>query len=169
MAREIERKFLVEELPGWLEKCERAEIEQGYLAIEADAEVRLRRAGEELTLTVKRGEGEDRGEYEVALAPEQMDSLWEACAGRRLRKRRYLVPLDDDLRAEVDVYAGALQGLRVAEVEFPSAERAAAFRPPAWFGRELTGVRRFANQALAVEGMPEGIETGARAEAGDGG
>lgn len=168
MAREIERKFLVEELPGWLEECERVEIEQGYLAIDADAEVRLRRAGEELTLTVKRGAGEDRGEYEVALSPEQMDLLWEACAGRWLRKRRYAVRLDEDLLAEVDVYAGGLEGLRVAEVEFPSAERAAAFRPPDWFDREVTGVRRFANQALAVEGMPEGMGAGAEAGGRDG-
>jgi CYTH domain-containing protein len=160
MAREIERKFLVEELPPGLEDREPVEIEQGYLAIAADAEVRLRRAGEELTLTVKRGAGEDRDECEVRLDPAQIEALWEACAGRRLRKRRHLVPLPGGLRAELDVYGGGLEGLRVVEVEFPSREAADAFAPPPWFGRELTGDRRFANQALAVDGAPAGVYGG---------
>jgi adenylate cyclase len=160
MAREIERKFLVEELPARLEDHERVEIEQGYLAIAEDAEVRLRRAGSECTLTVKRGSGEDREEYEVPLEAAQLEPLWEACAGRLLRKRRHLVPLEGGLRAELDVYAGRLDGLRVVEVEFPSAARAGAFRPPDWFGRELTGDRRFANQALAVDGAPAGLYGG---------
>jgi CYTH domain-containing protein len=43
MATEIERKFLLSEAPAWLGECESAEIEQGYLAIAPDAEVRVRR------------------------------------------------------------------------------------------------------------------------------
>ncbi len=155
MAQEIERKFLVEELPPGLERHDRVEIEQGYVALAEDAEVRVRRAGPAAgTLTVKRGSGEAREEYEVALGAEQLEALWPACAGRRLRKRRHLVPLDGGLRAELDVYAGRLEGLTVVEVEFPSPERAAAFRPPAWFGRELTGDPRFANRALALDAGP---------------
>lgn len=164
MAAEIERKFLIDRLPPRLQEQERVEIEQGYLAIDPEAEVRLRRAGADCTLTVKRGAGESRKEYEVSLDPAQAEALWEACAGRRLRKRRYLVALDGDLRAELDVYAGELEGLRVVEVEFPSAERAAAFEPPDWFGRELTGDRRFANQALAVDGAPPGVYGGEQRE-----
>jgi CYTH domain-containing protein len=162
MPREIERKFLVERSPPGLDECERVEIEQGYLALAEDAEVRLRRAGEALTLTVKRGEGRDRGEFEVPLAPAQFAPLWEACAGRRLRKRRHLVPLEGGLPAELDVYAGALAGLRVVEVEFPSLAAAEAFRPPPWFGPELTGDRRFANRSLAVDGAPAGVYRGQR-------
>ena len=157
MALEIERKFLIEEPPAWLGEHQGVEIEQGYLAIGEQAEVRIRRADGACTLTVKRGEGESRQEVEVPLEPEQIEPLWEACGERRLRKRRYLVPLDGGLRAEVDVYRGRLEGLAVVEVEFPDEARAAGFEPPAWFGRELTGDRRFANQALAVDGVPEGV------------
>lgn len=157
MALEIERKFLIEEPPAWLGEREALEIEQGYLALEEEAEVRIRLAGADCTLTVKRGEGESRQEYEVALEPGQIEPLWEACGGRRLRKRRHLVPLDGGLRGEVDVYRGELEGLAVVEVEFRSPEEAAAFEPPAWFGRELTGERRFANRALAVDGAPGGV------------
>ncbi|HEX2391549.1 MAG TPA: CYTH domain-containing protein [Solirubrobacterales bacterium] len=160
MPREIERKFLVEELPPGLEDCERIEVEQGYLALAEDAEVRLRRAAEDLTLTVKLGAGEDRGEYEVQLSAAQMDALWEACEGRRLRKRRHRLPLEGGLRAELDVYLGELDGLRVVEVEFPSERSAGEFAPPPWFGRELTGDRRFANRSLAVDGAPPGVYGG---------
>jgi adenylate cyclase len=160
MACEIERKFLVEEPPPGLEDREGVEVEQGYLALDEDAEVRLRRAAEELTLTVKRGSGEGRGEYEVKLSAAQMEALWEACEGRRLRKRRYRLPLTGGLRAELDVYLGELAGLRVVEVEFPSERDAREFAPPSWFGRELTGDRRFANRSLAVDGAPGGVYRG---------
>lgn len=156
MAAEIERKFLLEELPAELDQRESVAIEQGYLAVAGAVEVRLRRAGEARTLTVKRGAGERREETEIELGEEQFAPLWEACANR-LAKRRHRVPLGDGLTAEVDVYAGALSGLAVAEVEFPDDATARGFRPPPWFGRELTGDRRFANQSLAIGGMPSGV------------
>jgi CHAD domain-containing protein len=57
--------------------------------------------------------------------------------------------------AELDTYSGALDGISVVEVEFESETQADGFRPPAWFGRELTGDRAWANQTLAAEGRPE--------------
>ena len=57
--------------------------------------------------------------------------------------------------AELDVYAGDLEGVTVVEVEFESDQQAAGFGPPAWFGRELTGDRAWANQELATAGRPE--------------
>jgi CYTH domain-containing protein/CHAD domain-containing protein len=159
MAAEIERKFLIERPPPDLERHQSVEIEQGYLAVSDEAEVRLRRAGGELTLTAKRGSGEQREELEVELSEEQFAELWSGCGEDRLEKRRYRLPLPEDLTAEVDVYAGELQGLAVAEVEFPTEESAHAFQPPPWFGRELTGDHRFANQALAIGGMPSDVSS----------
>lgn len=154
MSSEIERKFLLEHLPAELDQSPSTDIEQGYLAIARDAEVRVRRRGEAFSLTLKRGEGEEREEIEIELDRRRFEALWEATDGSRLTKRRYLVPLGEGLNAEVDVYFGSLAGLRVAEVEFPSREAAASFRPPEWFGREVTGDRRYANQGLAVAGIP---------------
>jgi CYTH domain-containing protein/CHAD domain-containing protein len=150
---EIERKFLVTEMPR--AESGSTSIEQGYLALDRDTEVRLRRAGDELFLTAKGGHGEVREEVEVSIDPESFAALWPLTAGRRVRKVRHYVPLGHDLRAEVDVYEERLDGLRTAEVEFDSAEAARAFTPPPWFGRELTGDRRYANQTLATLGLPE--------------
>jgi CYTH domain-containing protein/CHAD domain-containing protein len=153
---EIERKFLVTEMP-------RAEsgstaIEQGYLALDENTEVRLRRAGDELFLTAKGGHGEVREEVEVSIDPKSFEALWPLTAGRRVRKLRHYMPLGDDRRAEVDVYEDGLDGLRTVEVEFDSEDASRAFTPPPWFGRELTGDRRYANQTLATEGLPAEVE-----------
>jgi CYTH domain-containing protein/CHAD domain-containing protein len=149
---EIERKFLVDEMPR--AESGQTVIEQGYLALDERGEVRLRRKGGELLLTAKTGHGEVREEVEVPLEPRAFEALWPLTAGRRVRKVRHYVPLRDELRAEVDVYAGALDGLRTAEIEFESIEQADSFRPPSWLGAELTGDERYANQSLATQGLP---------------
>lgn len=151
---EIERKFLVEEMP----RAESAEatIEQGYLALGDATEVRLRRIDGELLLTAKSGHGEVREEVEVAIEPAAFEALWPLTAGQRVRKVRHYVPLGGGLRAEIDVYAGALDGLRTAEVEFDSRAQAERFVPPPWLGAEVTGDERYANQRLATQGLPAG-------------
>ena len=77
-------------------------------------------------------------EVERQLDADEAEALWPHTAGRRLEKRRHRVPLGDVV-AEVDVYGGALDGLLVVEVEFPSEAAAAAFVAPPWFGEEVTG------------------------------
>ncbi len=163
MAAEIERKFVLAGRPAVLDGAARTAIEQGYLAIADQVEVRLRRTETERTLGVKVGRGEAREEVEVELAAGAFERLWSLTAGRRLRKVRSLVPLDAPFVAEVDEYAGELSGLIVAEVEFPNEAAARAFVPPAWLGREVTGEDAYANRSLAVDGLPTG-----RPEAGEG-
>lgn len=149
---EIERKFLVTEMPR--AESGRTEIEQGYLALGEEREVRLRRAGDELFLTAKSGAGEVREEVEVRIDPQAFAALWPLTAGRRVRKVRHYVPIGEGRRAEVDVYDEALDGLRTAEVEFDSLADADRFTPPPWFGAELTGDPSYANHSLATEGLP---------------
>lgn len=149
---EVERKFLVDEMPADFALGRGVEISQGYLAVGDDAEVRLRRKGARHFLTVKAGSGLARSEYEVALDPEQFECLWPATVGRRLSKTRYEVPVGV-LTAELDEYTGELAGLMTVEVEFSSVAEASAFNPPEWFGRELTDDPRFANRRLAVDGL----------------
>jgi CYTH domain-containing protein len=149
---EVERKFLVPEPPD-LGGAEAVEIDQGYLAIGSDAEVRLRRKGDTLLLTAKRGGGLSREEAEVELDRDAFERLWPLTEGRRLHKRRHLVP-HGDLAIEVDVYARGLEGLVVAEIEFDSEEAARAFVPPEWLGEDVTGDERYLNETLATAGAP---------------
>lgn len=153
---EIERKFLVDELPADLAEHPSGEIDQGYLAITDDGvEVRIRSYGGRSLLTVKSGGSEERVEEEIEIGERRFHSLWPLTEGRRISKRRYLVPSGAGAPIELDVYAGALSGLVTAEVEFDSAAAAAAFTPPAWLGREVTDEPGYKNKRLALDGRPE--------------
>jgi CYTH domain-containing protein len=151
---EIERKFLVAELPDDLGRHPAEPIEQGYIAFEGPVEVRLRRRAGRALLTVKSGSGRVRVEEEFEIDARRFGSLWPLSEGRRVSKTRHLIPGDGGLTIELDVYTGDLEGLVVVEVEFESEERSDAFEPPGWFGPEVTDDLRYANRALAVDGVP---------------
>jgi CYTH domain-containing protein len=152
---EIERKFVLAQPPSGLDEHQHARIEQGYLALDPNGtEVRVRRRGDDRTLTIKSGSGLVRTEDESALEAPRFDALWALTDGRRVVKTRYLVELEGGRTAEVDVYEGDLDGLVTAEVEFESEPASEAFAPPEWLGTEVTGDKRYANRALAVEGLP---------------
>ncbi|MBN1528612.1 MAG: CYTH domain-containing protein [Thermoleophilaceae bacterium] len=154
---EIERKFLVTGAPpDDLDQHPSDEIRQGYLAVADDGtEVRVRARGGDYTLTVKSGPSRTRVEEEIEIDERRFESLWQLTAGRRIEKRRHLVP-SGDLSIELDVYAGDLDGLVTAEVEFESADQAEAFDPPPWIGTEVTGDGGYSNQSLAAHGRPRG-------------
>ena len=153
---EIERKFLVDAVPDDLDGGRSSSIEQGYVAIDADgSEVRIRRRDGASTLTVKSGGGLARVEEELAIDDAAFERLWPLTAGRRIEKVRHVIPTDvPGVEIELDEYRGDLDGLLVAEVEFPGEDEAHAFTPPPWFGADVTDDRRFKNQRLAVVGRP---------------
>ena|SRR5437868_3424860 len=150
-SREIERKFLIKGLPAKILSFRHFPIAQGYLASEPGSRhVRLRKKGKIAFLTFKAGRGTARQEREIRLSPQQFAMLWPATRGRRLRKTRYEIPWKN-LKIEVDVYRGRNHGLVVAEVEFPNRAGCRRFKPPGWFGREITGEKRYSNVRLARE------------------
>jgi adenylate cyclase len=149
---EIERKFRIRDVPAALGDGMR--LRQAYLAVDGDVEVRVRDEGGTHVLGVKGGSGLERSEVEVEIDLATFATLWDLASSRRIDKTRYRLPVGDHT-AEVDVYAGALEGLVVAEVEFASREDAEAFTGPAWFGEELTGDSRWSNARLATDGPPD--------------
>ena len=150
-SREIERKFLIKRLPLEMLRLRHFQIAQGYLANEPGGRhVRLRKKRKTAFLTFKVGRAAAREEREIRLSPKQFATLWPATAGRRLRKTRYEIPWKN-LKIEIDTYHGRNHGLMVAEVEFPSHASCHQFKPPRWFGREITGGKRYSNVRLARE------------------
>jgi adenylate cyclase len=155
MNQEIERKFLVKELPENLSKYPSTEIIQGYLAITEDAtEVRVRKKGDRYFLTVKSGFGLQRQEVEIDISKDQFEKLWSMTEGRRIEKVRSEID-HSGMKIELDIYKGILNGLIVAEVEFLSIDQAKSFIPLDWFGREVTEDERFKNKNLALYGVPD--------------
>jgi CYTH domain-containing protein len=155
MSNEIERKFVLDAPPQGLDEHPSEPISQGYLALDGDVEVRVRRRGQQAFLTVKAGGGRSRVEQELELEQARFEALWPLTEGRRIVKRRYVLPAPDALEFEVDVYEDALAGLVVAEVEFPDDAAANAFASPEWLGREVTDDPRWKNQSLALHGRPD--------------
>ena len=142
---------MVKRLPEKLNRSRRYIIAQGYLATEpAGRHVRLRKKGKTSSLTFKVGRGAHREEREIKLSAKQFATLWPATVGRRLRKLRYEIPWRN-LLIEIDIYRGRHSGLVVAEVEFPDRATCRKFKPPSWFGREVTGEKRYSNVRLANE------------------
>ena len=117
-------------------------------------EVRVRRRVANAWLTVKSGGGRARVEEEIEIDGERFERLWPLTEGRRIEKTRYEIPVGDDLVIELDVYAGDLDGLVIAEVEFDSEEAAEAFAAPDWLGPDVTEDLRYKNQRLARDGAP---------------
>ena len=82
--REIERKFLLKQLPDQLKRWRHYAIDQGYLATEpAGRQVRLRKKGKTASLTFKVGRGAHREEREIKLSPKGIFRLLELSLLRR--------------------------------------------------------------------------------------
>lgn len=151
---EIERKYLVASLPEGLEGFPRTEIEQSYLC--TSPTLRIRRMGDEYILTVKEkvrtaSTAIHNREEEFPLSKESYLRLRGKCEGRAVVKTRYRIPLEGGLTAELDIFHGFHEGLRLVEVEFPDTVTANAFVPPAWFGSDVSLDPHYRNSYLAFE------------------
>lgn len=144
---EIERKFLITELPENLEQYPFHLIEQGYLC--TAPVVRIRKQDEEYYLTYKSKGMMVREEYNLPLTAEAYYHLKQKVDGNLISKKRYLIPLTEKLTAELDIFQDALAPLRLAEVEFSSKEEAEAFVPPAWMGEDVTFSHLYHNSYLS--------------------
>jgi CYTH domain-containing protein/CHAD domain-containing protein len=152
---ERERKFLIEAVPDDLVSSGTVELRQGYLAADDRRSVRVRDADTNgCTLTVKAGSGVERTELEWPITRQEFDAAWPHTDGQRIEKIRHMIPFGDHV-IELDVFAGDLDGLVVAEVEFDSISASDDFEPPAWFGPEVTDDGRYTNASLALHGLPD--------------
>ena len=144
---EIERKFLVNALPSDLALYAHRTIEQGYLCTEPV--VRARRDGDTYILTYKSKGFLSREEHNLPLTEEAYKHLIQKADGRIITKERYNIPYGDKLVIELDIFAGDLAPLMLAEVEFESEEEALAFTPPSWFGEDVTYSSKYQNSVMS--------------------
>lgn len=155
---EIERKYLVRELPSNLDGYPHVEIEQSYLC--TSPTVRIRRMGDVYILTVKEkvlsgqwsvasGGPIVNREEEFTLSVDAYERLKVKCEGHPVLKTRYKIPLEGGLMAELDIFHGSHEGLRLVEVEFPDTAASNTFIPPAWFGEDVSSDRHYRNSWLA--------------------
>jgi CHAD domain-containing protein/CYTH domain-containing protein len=148
---EIERKYLLRDLPSLEGASETVEILQGWLPGDAVRE-RLRRTdsngSQRFYRTIKAGAGLARVELEDETDPHLFETLWSLTEGRRVRKRRFKVP-EGDRVWEIDEFLD--RDLVLAEVELPSADTTVEL--PGWLAphvvREVTNEAEYKNENLA--------------------
>lgn len=153
---EIERKFLVKALPDNLEQYPCHHIEQAYLC--TGPVVRIRHLDDAFILTYKSGGMMARQEVELPLSKKAYFHLREKADGTVISKTRYVLPLPNDLKIELDLFEGMLEGFVMAEVEFPTVEDANAFVPPEWFSKDVTFIHDFHNSHLSAMDETERLE-----------
>jgi len=157
MPLEIERKFLLERPVHQLVAEEglavRSEvrIEQTYLALDDDQEIRVRRIADAstgkavYTHTFKRGNGMTREEIEYEISEKIYEQLFRAARAVPLTKNRMTAEWNG-LTVEIDRYDQL--GLTVVEVEFDSEEEANRFQAPPWFGRDIGAEKEYGNKTI---------------------
>ena len=142
MAKEIERKFLVD-LTKWGKVGKAIQMEQAYLSIENHKVVRVRIANDRAYLTIKGNlEGITRDEFEYEIPVSDAKQLMKMRVGYSIRKTRYVEEVKGKIW-EVDVFEGENKGLVVAEIELESENE--NFEKPIWALDEVSTDERYYN------------------------
>lgn len=104
-------------------------------------EVRIRKTiKSDGTTTYTRTIKEDRGggineEFEKEISQEKFEYLFQFTNNQIVSKRRYYIPINEKLIAELDIFPDEDP---IVEVEFPNIESKERFIPPVRFGKEVT-------------------------------
>ena len=147
---EIERKFIVSELPKNLESYKHDDIEQWYFVLEENTEERIRHRWNKFYHTKKVWHWEIREEYENEISKEEFDSIWPKTQWKRVYKTRYVIPYNSH-NIELDIYHGKLEWLIVCEIEFKDKEESKIFVFPKRFWKEITDNENFKNRNLVFK------------------
>ena len=164
LKQEIERKYAVSYLPKDLKIIDILEIEQAFIYRDINTVIRIRKIHNrkknylECIYTVKtKGDIEyDKNfekvahiyEIENSIQEDEYNELIENKISNDIKKTRIIIPIEDNLNVEMDIYYGYLEGLLTAEVEFPSEDIANAFQRPKWLGEEI-GYKELSNLSLS--------------------
>ncbi len=139
---EFKRKFLVASDDWKRSVVGSVAIRDGLIALYKDRKVRVRIAESTATIAIKgprSGVRRDEFEYEIPLADAER-MLSAICSSDVLEKRRYFVEASRAVW-HVDVYAGALDGIVLPEIELAHENEALVL--PGWLGREVTDDPRY--------------------------
>lgn len=148
---EIEKRFLVKELPKNLTKHKCKIVRDKIIEDKSGfPHIRVRQNGNEFEINKKyqinNNDVSQMIEESIALTKAEYDSLILA-PGLMIGKTRYYYPIEDNI-IEINVYEGTLTGLVIAEIEFQSEEKMNRFIKPEFLGAEVTQMKEFATGSL---------------------
>lgn len=130
---EIERKFLIKEMPD-LSDVNPVHFERYYLSISEDTEERIQRTNDEYSYEKKvTVDALSRSTEKKKITKEDFEELKGASNNAIIRDSFALSP-----NISIKIYHGIYEGLVRAEVEFSSKTEADNYTPATWMGREIT-------------------------------
>jgi len=146
MAKEIERKFLVD-MQKWNKSGKAIKMQQAYLVVEGDKVIRVRIADHQAFLTIKGNlKGITRDEFEYEIPVGDAIALMELRVGEIVSKTRFVETIKGKIW-ETDVFEGENSGLVVAEIELESEDE--IFEKPSWALTEVSTDSRYYNFNLS--------------------
>ena len=163
MAKEIEKRFLLSQLPAEdiLRQCEKATYVTVYIYT-GNPEVRIRKKinikGIFYTMAVKFGEGISRDEFLTSVNQELFEKMFSSHGDAIVVKSRYKCKSKvKNLVWEIDKFLDRHEGLYIAEIELESSDQ--IVEVPDWLPvlKEVTNDSRYSNKNLAVYGIPEPV------------
>lgn len=163
MNKEIERKYAVKEIPSNFKISQMTDIEQAFIYKDNNTIIRIRKVTDKkekstrYIYTIKTtGDIEYNNNYDIGkkyeiendISKEEYEELIQRKISNIINKTRIVVPIEENLKAEIDIYYDYLEGLLTAEIEFPNEEIAKTYQKPDWLGEEL-GYKELSNRKLA--------------------
>ena len=162
---EIERKYTINYLPNEIKKI--FKITQKHIYRDSVCSIRVRKSEDLSTNEVKythtiKAKGKETEifsitELEKEITEEQFEEVKPFKGSNIIEKYRVIIPLEDGLKAEVDIFEKKLKGLIIVEVEFESVEQAKTFKMPSWFEKEVPH-NEFSNRKMSTKTRKEILE-----------
>lgn len=130
---ELERTYLIKNLPENLKNCKFIEIIDVYFPkLSVHPKIRLRKNGNKFEITKKEpvndGDASFQKEQTIILTEIEFNEL-NKLEGKRVRKFRYYYNYNGRI-AEVDVFQDSLKGLILVDFEFENKEEKDIFQMP---------------------------------------
>lgn len=130
---EIERKFLVKELPD-LSGITPVHFERYYLSVSGGVEERVQKTNDSYTIEKKVAVDElTRSTERKEISKEEFEEMKSRASKSILRDSYLIAP-----GLSIKIYHGAYEGLIRAEVEFSSIDEANEYTPEPWMGKEIS-------------------------------
>ena len=138
---ELEKTYLLKEIPNGLKECKSKEVIDIYIPKTSEhPTLRVRKSGDKLEMTkkepVKQGDSSTQKEQTIILTEKEFNSLMNL-DGKKAHKIRYYYN-HNGRQAEIDVFQGPLKGLILADFEFNSKEEKDSFEMPDFCLKEVT-------------------------------
>ncbi len=136
MVNEIERKFLVREMPIDISKQAPKVYERFYLEVAPDFEDRIQMVDDRYYREKKRRVSDlERTKEKEEISKEEFERLKQD-AGNAILRESFFVSQEPEI--SIKVYKGRFEPLVRAEVEFETEVEAKKFIPLYWMGKEIT-------------------------------